>query len=1426
MKRFFFLPIILSVFFIVGLTSVASGQITYNIRVVSRDTTTNPASYYPRIGVTMLLGQGISAINAPVNEWSWQIAITDGNGRFSTATPCPAEGTSVHFKAIFLRADGLIEEFNDSVASFCIPQVIDDNYVVSAAPGLNGALQNAGSACSVGRPVNVTNGNLWLTQTDFALAGGRHELNVSRTYNSVLDASGLFGFGWTSDVEERLMNTGAGGNSDYLQFQSNDGRAYIFGRASTGVFSPATAGFFGSITYASNQFTLTFKDGRIHRFDQYGNLISKKDRNGNETTFAYTNNQLTGISDPFGHTLTITPNANGKVGQISDLMGVVATYEYDLNGIFLKTVTYADGSKYKFEYVTVGTKTYLATVKDAFDNIIENHDYDSQGRATTSEVQGGVEKYTLNYDHIGDAVPYTTVTDALGRITKHYFDTSKGQNVITKTEGLCACGNGSETTTFEYDSKLNLTKTTDALLNQTTFTYDANGNRLTQTDFLGTQKFTYNSFGQILTYKDRIDFQNQDPNVYTQVNTYSTTGNLLTSKDALNNTTTLTYTSLGQLATAKDALNHTTTLTYDAFGRLTQVKDANNKTTNVAYDARVRPTSVTNALSETTSFEYDLNNRLKKVIYPDTNFTEFTYDLAGRRTAVKDARGNTTTYGYDAAYRLTSMTDALSHVTTYHYDLMSNMDWQKDALNNTTNYEYDDFNRLKKMVYPPATTGGTRLEENLAYDTVGNVKTRVDTAGKTTLYDYDNANRLIKTTDALSQITQFEYNARSQMTKVTDALSQQYVFTYDPLGRQVSQTRSGSTMSFIYDAIGNRTKRTDYTGRETSYEYDVLNRLKKINYLSAGNSVPLGAATYNYDDLSRLTSAVNDAGVVAFTYDNRNRIKTTADVFGHVVEYGYDQNGNRTQLKLDGTVHTAYAYDVSNRLTTLTDEVSQSFTFGYDIANRLISKTLPNGISSTFDYDGISRLTRLKHQSSAATLTDNNFAYNPANLISQITELTQTKNFSYDNVDRLTGMTNGSANENYVFDSVGNRTSSQRSAAYGYQPFNRLASTSTATYSYNANGNMLSKSDAAGFWIYGWDYENRMITARKQNKIVRYQYDALGRRVSRIGKTLGSTKYVYDGLDVVMDDDFEMGIVKYQNGPGIDDKLKMVVGGQAKYFLQDHLGSTTGLTDSTGAVTSSASYDSFGNSTNNLTTRYQFTGREFDNFTGLQYSRARWYDAGIGRFISEDPIGFDGGDVNLYAYTGNSPLRWTDPHGLYPWSFGENPYDIIPEAGWVGIAYTGNFAAGFGDHVTTIPFTDIKLTKEARKLFGSDAVVDPCSGIYSAGEWSGLAWEIAFGGVGGLRSAGTRGVGKEFSHWVPARLGGSRSLANGNYVSIAEHALSDPYRYRFMPRVWKSNNPLPNIVSQQWSRIPNVYKGIAAGTVVGASQIANQCECK
>lgn len=1271
--------------------------------------------------------------------------------------------------------------------------------------------QNAGRSCPiVGQPVNVTNGNMWLEQSDYSLPGIGEIIDVNRFYNSIVQSSGLFGYGWSTQYDESIQLFG----DKMIRYNQPDGRAAYFGRLQTTIpytsFSPDVR---AEVTANVNgTFTLSHKDGRSRTFSSTGKLLSLRDINGNETELTYNGSgHLTAVTDPAGRTLTVTPNTNGTVSQISDSMGVIADYEYNTSPSTLKTVTYPDGSKYKFEYTTAGGKTVLATVKDGLDNVLETHAYDLQGRATTSEKHGGVEKYTLSYTVDSLNQPLTVVTDALGKVTKYTHTRIYGTNLVTKSEGVCGCGSGgSETTTYTYDTSnswLNLKEKTDALGRKTLYSYDAAGN-VTQTEeksgttSLGIQKWTYNARGQVLTYKDRvhnspdvlvdetaslsipfsytgaltvggpasnlsyvstsvanprsvtyfdsagfsaldlyyiwhslvgdsgfaiakssdnstwsnvtstaagstslgggwtrqrlqasglagakyirITWQNNNAtfpwslgldkvdlttlkSYTTATNTYDTDGNLLTVTDALNNTTTLTYSTLGQLETITNPLSKTTTLTYDADGQLIQITDADNKNTDFDYDARGRLTSTTNALNETTSFEYDLNNRLKKTTYPDTNFVQNTYDLAGRRTQLLDARGNTTTFAYDNAYRLTSVTDPLTHATTFAYDLMSNRTSQTDALGNVTDFEYDDFHRLKKVIYPPATTGATRLFETVTYDKLGNVKTRVNTNGKTTSYNYDDLNRLISTTDAISAVTQFGYNTGFQMTKVKDAVDQEYIFTYDPLGRVLSQSRAGKTMRFQYDAAGNRTKRTDYLGRETNYTYDDLNRLSTILHGTTLDS------TYSYDDLSRLETATNGAGTVSFTYDDRGRLASETDVYGRVLEYEYDENGNRTQLKLDTAVHSEYGYDAANRLTTLTDDASQDITFGYDIADRLISKSLPNGITTTYEYDGMSRLKRLKDVNGSGTLFDRQYSYNAANQISQIAELSGTRNFTYDSIDRLTNVNSGA--ESYSYNAVGNRTASHLSNTYTHLSFNRLTATQTASYSYDANGNMTTKTEGGNSWTYAWDHENRMTSAALSGgSTATYVYDALGRRVRRY-KTGGveDTKFTYDGQDALLDDNAGT-LTKYLNGEGIDNKLRSKTGSTVNYFLADHLGSTNGFADGTGNVSSSSNYDSFGNPSNtSFPNRYQFTGREYDSFSGLQFSRARWYDPKIGRFISEDPVGFNGGDINLYGYVRNQPQWYRDPTGLMP---GE---DVMRDpnawrAGAAAVAVVGAYA--------------------------------------------------------------------------------------------------------------------------------------------------------
>jgi RHS repeat-associated protein len=156
------------------------------------------------------------------------------------------------------------------------------------------------------------------------------------------------------------------------------------------------------------------------------------------------------------------------------------------------------------------------------------------------------------------------------------------------------------------------------------------------------------------------------------------------------------------------------------------------------------------------------------------------------------------------------------------------------------------------------------------------------------------------------------------------------------------------------------------------------------------------------------------------------------------------------------------------------------------------------------------------------------------------------------------------------------------------------------------------------------------------------------------GKAAPETEYfVYDGehIALVFDEQGEQ-THRYLYGPQIDQILAdEVASGDVHWALTDHQGSVRDVIDGGGNLLNHIRYDSFGNVTSqsnaNVDFRFGYTGREFDQETGLHYYRARYYDASIGRFISEDPVGFGAGDANLYRYVGNSPTNYTDPTGNF-----------------------------------------------------------------------------------------------------------------------------------------------------------------------------------
>ena len=214
-------------------------------------------------------------------------------------------------------------------------------------------------------------------------------------------------------------------------------------------------------------------------------------------------------------------------------------------------------------------------------------------------------------------------------------------------------------------------------------------------------------------------------------------------------------------------------------------------------------------------------------------------------------------------------------------------------------------------------------------------------------------------------------------------------------------------------------------------------------------------------------------------------------------------------------------------------------------------------------------------------------------------------------------------------------------------------------YTYDYNGNTLTKVVGSNTTSYAWDYENRMtsVTLPGSGGTVTFKYDPFGRRIYKSSSSATSV-FAYDGDNMVEETNSSgTAVARYADGLNIDEPLAMLRGGATSFYHADGLGSVTSLSNTSGSIAQTYTFDSFGNqtaSTGSLTNPFRYTARESDTETGLYYYRARYYDPSTGRFLSEDAEAF-GGSIDFYAYVQNNPLNFSDPFGLYRTKSGVPP---------------------------------------------------------------------------------------------------------------------------------------------------------------------------
>jgi RHS repeat-associated protein len=786
------------------------------------------------------------------------------------------------------------------------------------------------------------------------------------------------------------------------------------------------------------------------------------------------------------------------------------------------------------------------------------------------------------------------ITSPSGRYVEFTYDAS---NRITEAKD-----NGGRTVGYQYDASGRLWRVTDPMNGVTEYAYDASHRMLSLKDPKGIVYLTNEYTNGKVTKQTQAD---------------GSTYQFAYTTDGSNNVIRTDIT---------DPRGNVKKVEFNTDGHIFKVTNAAGTADEQVMDYE-RQTVSNLLLSVTDALEVTPGVRRK---------TAYTYDAKGNMLSstrmAQDAPANqvTTTYTYEPAFnQVATITDALNHTTTFSYDSAGNLQTVQDANGNQTSYTYNSQGQPLTATTPAGTTQfvydfgdlvsvidplGNLTNRNL--DAVGRLATMTNPLGLTTHYSYDQLNRMTGVTDPLAGLTQFGYDPNSNLTSVSDAKAPSGVtgYTYNNMDRlQVRTDPLLKNENYTYDAAGNLTLFRDRKFQATTYVYDALNRRTNATY--ADNS----STAYVYDKGNRLTSITDSiAGQIIRGYDGLDRLTSEQTPQG-TVGYTYDKASRRATMTVPGQSLITYTYDNANRLTQITQGAS-IVQFGYDTANRRTSLTLPNNVLVEYGYDVASRVTSITYKQNGTTL---------------LGDLT------------------------YEYDKAGNRTKTGGSWARtgmpepltstSYDAANRQLTFGDKSLTYDDNGNLQSITDSNGTTLYSWNARNDLVNISGPSVNASFIYDGLGRRRA---KTVNGnvTEFLYDGLNPVQETVGVTILANILSGLGMDEFLTRMdlVSGSTGNFMVDALGSPVAVTDSLGAVQTEYTYDAFGRTTvtgASNSSSYQYTGRENDG-TGLYYLRARYYDPNLQRFIHEDPIGFRGGDINVYTYVGNNSLNFIDPLGL------------------------------------------------------------------------------------------------------------------------------------------------------------------------------------
>lgn len=866
---------------------------------------------------------------------------------------------------------------------------------------------------------------------------------------------------------------------------------------------------------------------------------------------------------------------------------------------------------------------------------------------------------------------------------------------------------------FSYDGAGRLTTITDGDGNVTSVQRDGSGN---PTGITG-------PFGQVTTLT--VDGNGYlasiaNPAGESYVATYSADGLMLSFKDPKNQTANMTFDALGRLTNDADPAGGTQNLARTLLANGNQV----GRTTGL--------NRVTTYIVE----ELASGNRQRTVTPPD-GLNRVSVDGANGTNTLFEPDGTTTTTTLrpDPRWALQAPLIGTRTVTTPGALNLAVNTNRVVALSNPANplslTTLTDTTNINGRVYTETYTASTKT--TVASSPLGRLNTAViDSQGRLSSaqvgsllaanYSYDSRGRLATVTQGSGlqqRLTAFNYNPQGFLSSVVDAEGRTTSFTYDLAGRALTQTRpDGKVLSFAYDANGNRTSIAPPGRPAYTFNFSPVNFTSSYSAPAvAGGGTNQMVYAYNLDrQLDLITRP--DGQTLDFAYDTAGRLSTFTIAAGTYTPAYSLTTGQLTDIAAPGGVGLAFTYDgmlpkssvwsgtVNGTVARIYDNNFRISTiavngagiaFGYDNdglltqagalaltrhpQHGLVTATALNTIADSWGYNGFGELNSYSASAGATALYSAQYNYDRLGRVTQKIEAVQgasdTYDYSYDGAGRLFQVQkNNVASGAYTYDDNGNRLTGPGFTSPTYDNQDRLLShNGNVSYTYTANGELATKTEAANTTTYQYDaLGNLRAVALPGGTQIDYVIDGQNRRIGkRVGGVLTQGFLYEDQLRITGELDGSNNVVSrfvYGSRPNVPDY--MVKAGTTYRLIADHLGSVRLVANAaTGVVAQRLDYDEFGKVINDTNPNFQpfgFAGGLYDSQTALVRYGARDYDPATGRWTAQESLGFAGGDTNLYAYVLNNPINLIDPNGLQAATTG--PPIVNVNVGASGISVT------------------------------------------------------------------------------------------------------------------------------------------------------------